>query len=262
MLSALINTTEQTTIPVMRIATDGGTQMRVRMVQAVVTEYAAALIAGQQLPPIVLFYDGQAYWLADGFHRLAAWQLAYGQGAACMRPEIPAEVRAGSLRDAILYAVGANASHGLRRTATDKRRAVEALLQDAEWSQWSNSEIARRCDVSEGFVRKVKKALGFDTSYATRYLHPKTGLPTTMNLVNIAGGPAVAARVVVDTVTRIQQHQEEITELAQLFRLTLENLRQWSALTGCAVPAATAAVALEAVVELSVNLLSGQDGGR
>jgi hypothetical protein len=59
----------------------------------------------------------------------------------------PCEIRQGSLRDAILFACGANAVHGLRRTNKDKRRAVRTLLKDPEWSQWTDVEIARRCAV-------------------------------------------------------------------------------------------------------------------
>lgn len=50
--------------------------------------------------------------------------------------EVPAEVRTGTLRDAVLYSVGANAAHGLRRSNAGKRRAVETLLADAEWAAW------------------------------------------------------------------------------------------------------------------------------
>jgi hypothetical protein len=35
----------------------------------------------------------------------------------------------------------------VRRTNGDKRRAVATLLNDPEWSQWSDREIARRCGV-------------------------------------------------------------------------------------------------------------------
>ena len=188
MLSALINANEQAMIPIAKINEAGGTQMRAKLDQTTVTEYAEALTAGQTLPPIVLFHDGQSYWLADGFHRLAAWKLAYGkpdQPDEYTRPEIPAEVRAGNRRDAILFAAGANASHGLRRTDSDKRRLVEVLLRDEEWRQWSNMEIARRCNVSESFVRTVKKNLGIDTSFETKYTHPKTGAQATMSTANI-----------------------------------------------------------------------------
>ena len=58
-----------------------------------------------------------------------------------------------------LYAVGANASHGLRRTNTDKRRAVVRLLRDYEWSKWSDREIARRCGVANSFVGNVRRQI-------------------------------------------------------------------------------------------------------
>jgi hypothetical protein len=52
--------------------------------------------------------------------------------------EIAADVRAGGRRDAILYAVGANAAHGLKRTNRGKRNAVMVLLKDPEWSDWAD----------------------------------------------------------------------------------------------------------------------------
>jgi len=57
---------------------------------------------------------------------------------------------------AILYSVGANGKHGLRRPNKDKRRAVEMFLIDDEWCQWNNSELARRCGVSHEFVRQLR----------------------------------------------------------------------------------------------------------
>jgi len=35
----------------------------------------------------------------------------------------------------LLYAVGSNATHGLRRSNADKRRAAQMLLEDPEWVQ-------------------------------------------------------------------------------------------------------------------------------
>ena len=56
----------------------------------------------------------------------------------------------------MLFSVGANATHGLRRTNDDKRRAVLTLLSDAEWSQWSDREIAKRCGVSPDTVGRIR----------------------------------------------------------------------------------------------------------
>lgn len=58
-------------------------------------------------------------------------------------------------RNVVLYPVGANAAHGLRRTNEDKRRAVETLLGDAEWATWSQERIAKACCVSTGLVSKL-----------------------------------------------------------------------------------------------------------
>lgn len=41
----------------------------------------------------------------------------------------------------------------------DKRRAVMTLLQDVEWGQWSDCEIARRCRVSDKIVAKLRKSI-------------------------------------------------------------------------------------------------------
>jgi hypothetical protein len=105
---------------------------------------------GLRFPPVMLFTDGQDYWLGDGFHRVLAARKA---GLS----EIAAEVRQGTQRDAVLFAISANAEHGLRRTSADKRKAVALLLGDAEWSQWSDREIARRCQVGNAFVSRMRR---------------------------------------------------------------------------------------------------------
>jgi len=132
------------------IRKDGGTQAREQMSKDAVSEYAESMAAGVEFPPVVLFFDGVSYWLGDGFHRVAA-------AVASKRETISAEVYEGGYRDAVLHAVGANASHGLRRTNADKRRSVSRLLDDDEWAQWSNREIARRCGVSDPFVMALRQ---------------------------------------------------------------------------------------------------------
>jgi hypothetical protein len=138
------------------VRTDGGTQTRASINGDVLEEYAELLADGTEFPPGVVFYDGKDYWLADGFHRHAA---AIAAGLATFH----FEVRKGSKRDALLYAVGANAHHGLKRSVADKRRAVEALLRDREWSKWGDREIARRCGVSKTFVGKVRGVINPET---------------------------------------------------------------------------------------------------
>lgn len=134
------------------IRRDGGTQPRAAMDGDLVTEYAEAMEAGATFPPVTVYYDGAVYWLADGFHRVMAVERLGWY-------EIPAEVRQGTRRDAVLASAGANATHGARRTNADKRRAVMALLEDDEWGRWSDREIGRRALVSNRFVSNLRAEL-------------------------------------------------------------------------------------------------------
>lgn len=136
-------------LPLQQIKIDGGTQSRVELNESVVADYAEVIRRGDSLPPVVVFFDGSTHWLADGFHRFHAHRTARAE-------EIEADVRTGARRDAVLFSVGANAHHGLRRTNEDKRRAVQTLLDDAEWSQWSDRQIAEACGVSHPFVAAVR----------------------------------------------------------------------------------------------------------
>lgn len=135
-----------------KIQLDGGTQTRVALHEETVAEYAAAMEEGAQFPPVVVFHDGTNYWLADGFHRVAAEKVVGWS-------ETNADVKQGTRRDAVLYSVGANGEHGLRRTNADKRRAVETLLRDEEWVKWSDREIARRCGVGYSLVADARKVI-------------------------------------------------------------------------------------------------------
>lgn len=134
------------------IRTDGGTQSRVQLDWLAVDEYTHAMLEGATFPPVVVFHDGQDYWCADGFHRLQA-------AARAGRELVAADVRQGTRRDALLYSVGANSNHGVRRTNADKRAAVLLLLNDEEWAAWSDREIARRCGVSDPFVGALRPKL-------------------------------------------------------------------------------------------------------
>lgn len=134
-------------IDVIRI--DGGTQCRAEINQAKINEYAELIESGVSFPAVRVFFDGVSYWLADGFHRYHAHRQA-AQGS------ISADVEKGIARDALLYAIGANAEHGLPRTNADKRKAVQTMLDDFEWQDWSNAEIARHCRVSVTLVATMR----------------------------------------------------------------------------------------------------------
>lgn len=165
-------------ISISEIRINGGTQSRASIDRQVVGDYADAMTGGASFPPVVVYFDGADYWLADGFHRYEAY-------ARAKIDTVPADVRQGTQRDAILFSVGANASHGLRRTNDDKRRAVQTLLNDSEWGQWSNREIAKACGVSEYLVRDTrphcdKIAVSEKRTYTTKH-----GTQAEMNTANI-----------------------------------------------------------------------------
>jgi hypothetical protein len=136
-----------------KIIINAGTQSRAKIDEATVAEYADAMKDGAKFPAITVFHDGVEYFLADGFHR-------YFAAKKCNAPGVKCDVREGTLRDAILFSFSANVDHGLRRTAADKRKAVTAMLEDVEWQDWSDREIAKQCGVSNTFVSSLRKDLG------------------------------------------------------------------------------------------------------
>lgn len=131
------------------IRTNGGTQSRVELSQEVVSEYSEAFKSGAKFPPVIVFFDGVDHWLADGFHRF------FGAKDAGIS-EIHAEVIQGTKRDAVLYSLKANATHGLKRTNADKRKAVMTMLADPEWSGWSDRKVAEVCGVGHPLVASIR----------------------------------------------------------------------------------------------------------
>lgn len=126
-----------------------GTQVRETHNEETIASYAEIIKGGGKLPPVEVVWDGETPILKDGFHRTEA-TLRSGHST------IEAMVTEGTRRDAILGAVECNLKHGLRFTNADKRKIVGIFLEDAEWSKWSDSEIARRVGCSIPFVSKMK----------------------------------------------------------------------------------------------------------
>lgn len=129
---------------------EADTQSRVALDKDTIAIYAQAVRDGVELPPIDVFFDGREYYIGDGWHRAFAWKEA---GVA----NIPVVMHNGGQRDALLFAAGANKTHGLNRTNADKRRSVEIMLADEEWSEWSNRRIAEHCGVGDDLVADVRR---------------------------------------------------------------------------------------------------------
>lgn len=133
------------------IVIDGGTQIRTATNSEHAAEFSETWKSSPTtIPPPVVFHDGKTYWMADGFHRFLG-------AVKAERASIKCEVHQGTLRDAILYACGANQTHGLKRTSADKRCAVERLLADPEWASWSNKRIAEAAGVGASLVDDIRK---------------------------------------------------------------------------------------------------------
>lgn len=125
----------------------------------------------KEIPALLVFFDGTEYWLADGFHRLAAAVLA-------KRASVPCDIQKGTKREAWLASLAANRIHGLRRTHADKRRVVTLALNDDELVKWSDGRIADHVGVSQNFVGEIRAQLKSNLSSpdAKTALEPKIGL--------------------------------------------------------------------------------------
>jgi hypothetical protein len=131
------------------LVTDAGTQMRERISAEQVEEYKQAMMDGDEFPKLIVFNAGGRLILADGFHRLAA-MLAKGQEWADV------DLREGTVRDAILFALKANSKRGLPRTRADKRKAVNYVLDNPDYVGLNNNNVAAMCGVTSEFVRQMR----------------------------------------------------------------------------------------------------------
>ena len=138
------------TIKLSDIVIDAGTQQREKINDKIVAEYSEAMKCGAQFPAVTVFFNSAEYYLVDGFHRYWAHKTAGIEN-------ITADVHEGTKRDARLFSAGVNNTHGIRLTNQDKRNAVLVLIEDDEWSEWSDNKIAKHCKVTQPFVSKVRK---------------------------------------------------------------------------------------------------------
>jgi len=155
------------------------TQSRVTIDKDVVAYYAEAMAEGTIFPPVEVFYDGMDYYLVDGYHRYFASKKSGVN-------DIEVKIHNGSLRDAVLYAVGVNNNHGLRRTAEDRRKAVMTILDDLEWTEWSDRVIAKHCNMSSMTVGRIRKSLQLEQT-EKKYI-TKHGSESTINTIKIIEG--------------------------------------------------------------------------
>ncbi len=133
-----------------KIVTDAGTQARAAIDEATVSDYAARMEEGDAFPPVIVFSDGSAHYLADGFHRTLA-------ALRCGFVDIDADIRKGTREDALWFALGANRTNGQRMNRGDVRHAVEVALR--AWPDRTQQAIADQVGCSQQYVGKVQSEL-------------------------------------------------------------------------------------------------------
>jgi len=123
----------------------------------IIEEYANRYLANEKMPPVIVFEnEGEpGFLLADGRHRLEAIK-----SLAPRLPKPPQSVKAikypGGYEEALTYALLANDRNGMRRSNEDKRRCVEAALE--QWPDKTQKEIAELCGVSQQMISDARAA--------------------------------------------------------------------------------------------------------
>ena len=143
------------------LLTDTGTQIRSEISEYIVAEYVEALGDGARFPPVVIFRSNDGDILADGFHRVRAYQDA-------QRDEIEADVYQGDQKNALWFALGANRAHGQRLSGDDKRRAIEIAYK--AWPDLSQRQIAAQVGCNQGYVGKVRARLNASVQLPDRVI--------------------------------------------------------------------------------------------
>ncbi|MDV6033982.1 MAG: hypothetical protein F9B45_28600 [Phycisphaera sp. RhM] len=128
------------------------TQLRVKMSPDAVNDYAEAMKNPKHdMPAIVVFRCPETHdlYLGDGYHRCKAAELLE-------RKTISAEVRDGTIDDAILYAANCNKHNAVRFSNADKRKAVLTIVE--RFPRKSQRWVAEQCGITQAGVSKILKA--------------------------------------------------------------------------------------------------------
>ena len=142
-----------------QIIFDAGTQIRAAISESVVAHYADCMTEGALFPAIVVFHDGNQYYLADGFHRgLAAKRIGF--------KDIEADVHAGTKSDALWFALGSNRTNGHQMTGADKRHAIIVALQT--WPDRSINQISEQIGVNQRYASGIKIEVSGTTNLPKR----------------------------------------------------------------------------------------------
>jgi len=137
------------TIKFSLIKIDAGTQYRDTLDQDKVAEYADCMENGDKFPPMEVAFDGTHYYLWDGFTRYFAMHRS-------LPKLVEVNYRPGTLEDAQIWAMGANATHGQPRNTATKINVVQKALEHPNTRDLSDRDIAKLCKVSHPFVASIR----------------------------------------------------------------------------------------------------------
>jgi N6-adenosine-specific RNA methylase IME4 len=209
---------QQTQLKIADIRTDGATQSRAELDQSKITEYAQLMLEGAVFPSATIFYDGTYYWLADGFHR-------YHASKQIDRDVINVDVRQGTRRDAVLYAMEANTRHGIPLPLADRKRCARTLLEDEEWSKWSDREIARRCGIDGKTVAAMrpKKIAEYPQCHVGQPVEP---VEEVLECVTLRTPSEVVAQWFIDYPTLHHLSNREIAKRCGVTEGTVRNYKK------------------------------------
>lgn len=120
-------------ISIEKIVVDGDFNLRSALDKKLIADYKERL---DSLPPVVVYETGRGNILVDGFHRLAAAKQEN-------RGSIKAEVKKGSVQDALAYACIANLKHGLPLKQNERQQAVKQFikLNVGESNVWISEQV-------------------------------------------------------------------------------------------------------------------------
>jgi hypothetical protein len=126
-----------------------GNHAREKINHKQVSQYASLMKDGVIFPPVIVF--GEENILGDGWHRFFAHRLN-------KKTEIMAEKKDGGAREARLYSYQAN-NHGLPPTQKERIVNAQYLLDDPEWSSWSDAKIAVHVGLGRTTVWRMRKTV-------------------------------------------------------------------------------------------------------
>ena len=116
------------------ILVDLEVQSRVAMDMEHCRFLSGELAISGELKPILVFFDGDKYWLANGFHRYHVYKKAGRSQIRCI-------VRPGGKAEAIVESARNNDGASKEKKSEDRKKSIRMLLQIPEWRNKTAKEI-------------------------------------------------------------------------------------------------------------------------